>query len=75
MDEVLAQLTSYLRDIWRRRWIGLGACTSTCGRSTCEKATSLMLLTDRNVVLPRSSAWFSLIDMVIPQHRKCIAAP
>jgi len=24
MDEVLAQLTSYLRDIWRRRWIGLG---------------------------------------------------
>src|SRR5262245_26548540 len=52
------------------RRIGLGAVTSTGGRSTCEKATSLMLLNDRNVVLPRSSAWFSLIDMVIPQHRK-----
>src|SRR5262245_20064882 len=24
MDELLAQLTTYLRGIWRRRWIGLG---------------------------------------------------
>src|SRR5215510_7536027 len=54
------------------RRIGLGACPPTGGISTCAK-TSLML-NDRHVVLPRSSAWFSLIDMVIPQHRIRVAA-
>src|SRR5215470_2593587 len=54
------------------RRIGLGACTTTGGISTCAK-TSLML-NDRNVVLARSSVWLSLMHMVIPQHRKRFTA-